>query len=73
MLRETLRQCSPIAQRSAESLADTVLEDGGKKYEIKKGQAISVLNIAAHLDPAVFGEDVSLSPLLKNLGLLSLG
>jgi cytochrome P450 / NADPH-cytochrome P450 reductase len=60
VLRETLRQSSPISQRSTQAMQDTILEDGGKRYAIPKDQMINVLNMAAHFDTAVYGDDVRL-------------
>jgi cytochrome P450/NADPH-cytochrome P450 reductase len=59
VLRETLRQSSPITQRGVEPLEDVILEDGGKQYAVSKGASITALNSAAHMDTAVYGEDVS--------------
>lgn len=56
MLRETLRQCSPIPGITLEAFEDTLL-DG--KYPVKKGEPIAAIFSRAHLDPAVYGEDAN--------------
>ncbi|KAF4994727.1 hypothetical protein FDECE_13034 [Fusarium decemcellulare] len=54
VLRETLRQCSPIPGITLEAYEDTLL-DG--KYCVKKGEPIAAVFSRSHLDPAVYGED----------------
>ncbi|VUC25953.1 unnamed protein product [Clonostachys rosea] len=54
VLRETLRQCSPIPGITFEALEDSLL-DG--KYPVKKGEPIAAMFSRSHLDPAVFGEN----------------
>ncbi|KAL5593009.1 hypothetical protein FOBRF1_012111 [Fusarium oxysporum] len=56
VLRETLRQCSPIPGISLEASEDTLL---GGKYAVKKGEPIIAVLPRAHIDPAVFGEDAN--------------
>ncbi|KAM5357742.1 hypothetical protein ACJZ2D_015949 [Fusarium nematophilum] len=56
VLRETLRQCSPIPGITLEAYEDTLL-DG--KYRVKKGEPIAAVFCRSHLDPAVYGEDAS--------------
>ncbi|KAH7177099.1 cytochrome P450 [Dactylonectria macrodidyma] len=54
VLRETLRQCSPIPGIKVEPLEDTLLAG---KYPVKKGDSIFAFFSKSHLDPVVFGED----------------
>ncbi|KAL2127195.1 hypothetical protein VTI74DRAFT_11119 [Chaetomium olivicolor] len=54
VLRETLRQFSPIPGITIEPYEDTLL-DG--KYLAKKGEPIAAVFSRSHLDPRVFGED----------------
>uniref|UniRef100_A0A0D2YKI3 Bifunctional cytochrome P450/NADPH--P450 reductase n=1 Tax=Fusarium oxysporum (strain Fo5176) TaxID=660025 RepID=A0A0D2YKI3_FUSOF len=54
VLRETLRQCSPIPGITLEAREDTLL-DG--KYHIRKGEAVAAIFSKSHLDPLVYGAD----------------
>lgn len=56
MLRETLRHCAPIPGFYVEPLEDTLL---GGKFSIKKGESVIAYLGRAHLDPAVYGDDVN--------------
>ncbi|PVH92148.1 cytochrome P450 [Periconia macrospinosa] len=56
VLRETLRQCSPIPGITVEPIEDSLL-DG--KYPVKKGEPVTALFSRAHLDPVVYGDDVN--------------
>jgi cytochrome P450 len=60
VLRETLRLTSPITARGAGPIEDTVLRDGDKVYEVKKGSVIIVSYFSVHRDTAIWGEDVSI-------------
>ncbi|KAJ3529747.1 hypothetical protein NM208_g9623 [Fusarium decemcellulare] len=54
VLRETLRQCSPIPGITLEAYENTLL-DG--KYRVKKGEPITTIFSRSHLDPAVYGDN----------------
>ncbi|KAM5360333.1 hypothetical protein ACJA88_014861 [Fusarium oxysporum] len=54
VLRETLRQCSPIPGITLEAREDTLL-DG--KYHIRKVEAVAAIFSKSHLDPLVYGAD----------------
>ncbi|KAF2012918.1 hypothetical protein BU24DRAFT_494834 [Aaosphaeria arxii CBS 175.79] len=54
LLRETLRQCSPIPAVLVEPFEDTTLQG---KYAIKKGEPVVVSFSRTHLDPIVYGHD----------------
>ncbi|PSN67382.1 cytochrome P450 [Corynespora cassiicola Philippines] len=54
VLRETLRQCSPIPGITFEPIKDELL---GGKYPVKKDEPISAIFSRSHLDPLVYGED----------------
>lgn len=58
-MRETLRMYSPVSQRTVTAMEDTTLLGG--KYAVKAGETLIVANAVAHYDPAVWGEDVSLT------------
>lgn len=54
VLRETLRQCSPIPGITFEALEDSLMDE---KYPVKKGEPIVAIFSQSHIDPRVFGED----------------
>ncbi|KAH9922470.1 cytochrome P450 [Fomitopsis serialis] len=54
-LRETLRLSPPAPLRNVESVDDTTLCGG--KYAVKKGEAVTVLEVVMMRDPKVWGED----------------
>ncbi|CAK7204228.1 hypothetical protein SEUCBS139899_006982 [Sporothrix eucalyptigena] len=55
VLRETLRVHSTIPAIGITALKDETLAGG--KYAVRAGEAITLLLIKAHVDPAVFGDD----------------
>ena len=55
-MRETLRLGPTAPARGITAIEDTIV---GGKYEIKKGANVVVHLLAAHRDPKVWGEDVS--------------
>lgn len=54
-MRETLRLCSPIPLIGLAAKEDTVI---GGKYKVSSSEGFALCIKKAHLDPAVFGEDV---------------
>jgi len=54
VLRETLRQQSPIPMIQVVPKEDEIL---GGKYEVKKGESCTLFIKKMHTDPAVYGED----------------
>jgi cytochrome P450 len=58
VLHETLRITSPIVARSSAAIDDTVIVDGDKRYEIKKGTTCVVLFAGVHRDSEVYGDNV---------------
>ncbi|KAI2610804.1 cytochrome P450 [Hypoxylon fragiforme] len=55
IMRETLRLCSPIPLIGLAAKEDTVI---GGKYKVSSSEGFALCIKKAHLDPAVFGEDV---------------
>ena len=56
-MREVLRLSSPINGFGIRPFEDEVI---GGKYLIPKGQTVFVTASAVHIDPEVYGDDVSL-------------